>query len=176
MVLIIYGLMKLSSPLFAERRASFQRGICISCLMTRKLFLTFPSFPPRALLVAENRQSASVCALADCRMIWLKCSHLPCALITAGKINPDYKTSRCQMPGRPIIPDSNKLQIPTIFHLIGFSFNTLSGWVEPPVLSWTGEFTPNQQADYNCSTLGGWGRISGSSPYCPNPIQTTDTW
>lgn len=68
MVLIIYGLMKLSSPLFPERRASFQRGICISCFMTRKLILTFPSFPPRPLLIAENRQSASVCALADCGM------------------------------------------------------------------------------------------------------------
>lgn len=58
----------------------------------------------------------------------------------------------------------------------GFSFKTLSGWIEPSVLSWTGEFTPYQQADYNCSTLVGWGRISGSSTYSPNPIQITDTW
>lgn len=37
----------------------------------------------------------------------------------------------------------------------GFSFKTLSEWIEPYVLSWIGEFTLYQQADYNCSTLVG---------------------
>lgn len=175
--------MKLSSQLFPEMRASSQRGIYSSCFMTRKLFLTFPSFLPGLCWSLKTDKELQL-------VPWLTVgwSDWNALIYPAGKESwlQDIKISSTAMPNIRLFPSS---QIPTSFkfqqYLIlwvwnvarhGFSFKTLSGWIEPSVLSWIGEFTLYQQANYNCSTLVGWGRISGSSTYCPNPIQITDTW